>query len=241
MHRASHPCHKGTLICGEGLSISFLKKKQLRMKQCWAVGFSILELSKHTMARLYYHEILPRLGHENVDIIMSDTDSFLLKVTGYAEHDIMEKLADIMDFSNLDETHPLHDKSRNKIPGYLKNEVPKTVIMEVVALKSKTYAIRFLSGETKNTAKGVVRSVKDRIPFEKFKNCLDRMMKYEVQQYNLRSTNHLNQMMESKKVAFSSFDDKRYLLCPIHSTPYGSWMIDSEKMGGCYFCRKDSV
>ena len=32
-------------------------------------------------------------------------------------------------------------------------------------------------------------------------------------------------MLESTKVAFSSFDDKRYFLCEKHSVPYGSALI----------------
>ena len=65
---ASHPCHKGTLVCGEELSISFLKKKKLKMHQSWGVGFSILEISKLIMQKLYYDEIIPNLGEGNVSI-----------------------------------------------------------------------------------------------------------------------------------------------------------------------------
>ena len=237
MQNASHPCHKGTLICGEDLSISFLKKKKLKMKQCWAVGFSILEISKYIMQQMYYDQLIPRLGKGNVSVVMSDTDSFLLVIKGWTEEEIMRKLSPVMDFSNLEESHPLHSKKRSRTPGYLKNEVPKNVILEVVALKSKTYAIRFLDGGTKNTAKGVVRSVKDTIPFEQFLNCVERIQDLEVEQNSIRSRKHINQMIRSKKVAFSSFDDKRYLTCPKHSVPYGSFLMKKKKRKGrCYFC-----
>ena len=253
MANASHPCHKGTLICGEDLSISFLKKKQLKMRQCWGVGFSILEISKFIMQRLYYNEIIPSLGKGAVSIVMSDTDSFLLVIKGWKEDHIMKKLAHIMDFSNLDDSHPLHDKSRCRVPGYLKNEVPRNIITEVVALKSKTNAIRFLKeGGSKNTAKGVKRSVKDTIPFEKFLACLEGIEELEVEQNCIRSKNHINHMLRSKKVAFSSFDDKRFLLCSRHSTPYGSALLKEKREEEttaaaaaslsvvapiCYFCR----
>ena len=253
---ASHPCHKGTLVCGEELSISFLKKKKLKMHQSWGVGFSILEISKLIMQKLYYDEIIPNLGEGNVSIVMSDTDSFLLEVKGWTEDDIMRKLAHVMDFSNLDKTHPLYDASRSKVPGYLKNEVPKNIIEESVALKSKTNAIRFRAVKrSKNTAKGVKRSVKDNIPFDKFLACLDGIKEMQVEQNCIRSKNHVNHMLRSKKVAFSSFDDKRFLLCPKHSAPYGSALARKKRphpttsssrgklsylargRPGCYFCQ----
>ncbi len=237
LRNSTHPCHKGTLICGEDLSISFLKKKQVRLNQCWAVGFSILEISKYIMQRLYYKEIVPRLGEGNVTIVMSDTDSFLLEVKGWTVQEVMVKLKDVMDFSNLDKSNPLYDTSRSKAPGYLKNEVPKTLILEVVALRSKTYAIRCLNGDVKNKAKGVVESVKDDIHFSSYLACVKRVTELEVEQNCLRSKSHINQMLRSRKVAFSSFDDKRYLLCAKHSAPYGSRLESKKKRGeNCYFC-----
>ena len=239
MQHASHPCHKGTLICGEDLTISFLKKKKVKLQQCWPVGFSILETSKYIMQSLYYDKIVPSLGQGRVSIVMSDTDSFLIEVKGWTEDQVMERLSDVMDFSNLDPKHPLYDKSRCREPGYLKNEVPKNVILEVVALKSKTYAIRFLSGGSKNTAKGVVGAVKDEIPFDRFLRCIEQIGEVEVVQNVLRSKDHMNQMLRSKKVAFSSFDDKRFLTCPKHSAPYGSVFVEHAQIGGegtCMFC-----
>lgn len=46
LQRSSSPLYKGTLICDEELSISFHSKKVLQLNQCWALGFSILEVSK---------------------------------------------------------------------------------------------------------------------------------------------------------------------------------------------------
>ena len=44
-----------------------------------------------------------------------------------------------------------------------------------------------------------------------------------------------------RKFAFTSFDDKRYQLCNLHSCPYGSVVIKrSEELGGCYFCKYEN-
>jgi len=237
MRNSSSPLYKGSLICSEDLSISFHKKKELKLDQCWAVGFSILEISKFIMQRLYYEKIVARLGSGCVSIIMSDTDSFLIEVKGLTETEVMQRLADVMDFSNLDPSDPLFDDSRRKIPGFLKNEIPKAIILEVVALKSKTYAIRTNKNSVLNKAKGVVEAIKNKIPFSQYKRCVLHVHQHEVTQKTLRSKNHINQMLECKKVAFSSFDDKRFLLCSKHSAPFGSFLTDEEGMWeGCYFC-----
>ena len=38
MRHASSPLYKGSVICDENLSISFLSKSAIRMRQSWAIG-----------------------------------------------------------------------------------------------------------------------------------------------------------------------------------------------------------
>lgn len=217
----------------------FQKKSRLKMEQCWAVGFSILEISKFIMQSLYYKKVQPALGLGNVSVVLSDTDSFVLLTNYASEKEVLRRLADVMDFSNLSPTDELFDDSRAKQPGYLKSEIPKGVIEEVVALKSKTYSLRVRKLEGKeeveqiNRGKGIVETVKKKLPFESYLNCLDRTSAFEVTQHQLRSTKHTNLLIRTTKVAFSSFDDKRYLCCSIHSVPHGSRLA---KSGRCYFC-----
>lgn len=209
------------------------------MKQCWAVGFSILEISKYVMQSLYYDCIQPAFGVGKVSVVMSDTDSFLLAIKGASPDEAMKKLAPVMDFSNLDPSHPLHDVSRNKKPGYLKNEVPGARILEAVAVRSKSYAYRTDAGRTQVAAKGVTGRVRKILPFSAFLQCVEEMKKLEVKQRNIVSKNHVNRMLEGRKIAFSAFDDKRYQLCSLHSVPYGSRLISmSRRRGVCPFCDK---
>jgi hypothetical protein len=237
LRNSSSPLYKGTLICSEDLSISFHSKKVLEMRQCWAVGFSILELSKHHMQSLYYDRIVPSLGKGNVAVVMSDTDSFLLVTNHESEDEVMRRLSPVMDFANLPPAHPLHDSSRHRVPGYLKNEVPRASILEAVALKSKTYALRTDAGEMMSKAKGVTQASKREISFDLYRECIRQLGQVEVDERTLRSTKHVNQLLRSRKVAFSSFDDKRHLLCPRHSVPYGSVLLKLGGEGGrCFFC-----
>jgi hypothetical protein len=236
LRNSSSPLYKGSLICDENLTISFHGKKTLQMNQCWAVGFSILELSKWHMQSMYYDHIVPSLGPGNVAVVMSDTDSFLLVTNHVDEDEVMRRLSPIMDFANLPVWHPLYNTDRHRLPGYLKNEVPLTAIVEAVALKSKTYALRTnLNDVAVGKAKGVTEASRRRLTMDSYRKCLQQMCKVEVVERNLRSSKHINQLLRSRKVAFSSFDDKRFLLCPKHSVPYNSSVLRFTERG-CFFC-----
>ena len=204
-----HPLYKSKLICGEELTISFHAKKQLVMNQSWAVGFTILEISKYIMQSLYYKSLVPALGGaKNVSMVMSDTDSFLIRVRGHTEAQALEKLSPFMDFSNSPEDHSLFSKARARQPGLLKSEVPLGSIKEVVALKAKTYAVRvdrhlgerYENDDRLNRAKGVKKVVKDAIPFEAYRKCVDKITGYEVEQRTLRSINHVNSRVGLKYI-----------------------------------------
>ena len=238
MRNASSPLYKGTVILEEDFSISFMQKRSLVMKQSWAVGFSVLELSKWVMQTFYYRKLIPIFGEGNVSVIMSDTDSFLVSVKASNEAEVLQRLADEMDLSNLPTDHPLFDESVKKVPGYFKTEVSRNKIEEAVALRSKCYALRCDDGGIKARAKGVTEGVKRHIPFSVFRQCVESPLKVEVLQHSIRSTRHVNQLLRAQKVAFTSFDDKRFLLCSIHSVPYGSWVIDWYRANDkrCFFC-----
>ena len=243
---SSSPLYKSTLICNERLTLSFLKKPVVVMKQSWAVGFAILEISKLVMGNLYYNFLLPTIGRPALPIIMSDTDSFLMRVDGFkCEDEIVTELGRIMDTSNYPPEHPLHSERNKRVPGFLKNELPTQRIAEAVALRAKTNSLSLLSlvdetdvaAATKNTAKGVAKNVKKNIPFTAYKACLAQFRNFEVDQYSIQSKNHVNRLLKSRKVAFSSFDDKRYQLCAVHSVPYGS----IHAVLPCRFCQSPDL
>ena len=239
LRNVASPLYKGSIICDEDFSISFLKKKVLQMnKQQWSVGFSILELSKLVMQRLYYEVIQPRFGVKNCEVLMSDTDSFLLRVKECGGLDgAMERLQDVMDFSNFPPDHKFFTKDKEKELGYLKNEHPNKEIVSFVGLRSKTYAIQLAGGSEKIKSKGVPHRTKDMIPLSALEDCLVSQSKLSVIFKAIRSKDHQLQVIQSEKVAFSSFDDKRYLFCEIHSVPYGSIVIQRRGENlSCPFC-----
>lgn len=246
---AASPLYKSTMICSEGLSVSFMKKPAVDMRQVWAVGFSILEISKYIMQKLWYQHIVPAFGWKNLHMIFSDTDSFCYSVKGRSPDEVRHALKDVMDFSNLPKHHPLYSEERKKRPGFLKDETPDRIVKEVVAVKSKTHASKTgrsleedEEGEEEDSkvdiaAKGVKKYEKRKIPFKKFVDCIRDVQEVNVSQYSIQARDHVNRLIRSKKVAFNSFDDKRYAFCLIHTAPFGSALIERfERDRRCPYC-----
>ena len=225
LDNSSSPLYVGNMIFDEDFTLSFLRKKTVKMNQSWAVGFSILELSKMVMQELYYETIQPAFGKDGCTVLMSDTDSFLLEVKAKSVDEAVSRIEQVMDFSNYPKTHHLFDASRAKALGYLKNETPNAAITHYVGLKSKTYMILTDDGGKQVRAKGVKKSQQDSIKFEQMLECVERMKGHSVESYFIRSKNHSIRLVKGRQLAFSSFDDKRYLTCPKHSVPYGSVLV----------------
>ena len=241
MRRFSDPLYKGVTICNEDLSISFHRKRSVKMNQCWAVGFSILELSKFIMQQLFYKVIKPRFGGR-ASVLMSDTDSFVLELPCTGPDEAVIKLRDVMDFSNYPPDHPLYDPSSKNQLGLLKNELPGDIIHEFVGIKSKVYAIKTKSNKMESKAKGVKQAYKAKIPFDRYKACITSQRMERVVQVAIGCKDHQNMIIRSNRVAFTSFDDKRYLLCNRHSTPYGSiFQKHFNRTAQCYFCENPDV
>lgn len=235
------PLYKGFLLCGDDFSVTFHKKRELKLKQSWAVGFSVLELSKLAMQRTYYDTLKPRFNGR-ISTLMTDTDSWVLAAPTRTPDETIARLLDVMDCSNYAPSHPMHDSTRKNRVGYLKNEVPKDVITKFIGIRSKTYAFKTQGDVVDSRAKGVKRCYKRKITFEDYQRVLAEISEVRVVQNLIQSKNHQNMLVRAEKVAFSSFDDKRYLLCAIHSVPYGSVIISvSKREGICYFCKRPNL
>ena len=239
--RGMDPLYVGSVICGENLAISFHKKRVLEMRQSWAVGFTILELSKWIMYDLFYNTIRPALD-DKVGVLMTDTDSYVLLSECESSDEVCERISDVMDFSTYAPSHPLYDPSRKNKVGYLKNEVPNDEIVKFVGVRSKTYCFSTRGGAFDKRAKGLKRNYQKALRLEDFEEVINSVATKKMCQRTIMSRDHRLQIVHSYRTVFSSFDDKRYLLCPRHTTPYGSWMADDcERTGVCYFCENPSV
>jgi len=232
------PLLKGVCIIDENFSISFHKKKRLRLRQSWAVGFTILELSKYFMQKVWYRNIRPAFNGK-VATLMSDTDSWAMLFRGKSPDEAVKDLEDIMDFSNYPPSHKLFSSEKKNVIGYLKNECPANNIIKFVGVRSKTYAFVTESLLEEKRHKGVKFSAAQLLRYQDYRDVISKPLIKKVVQYSMNAQNHINRIVSTEKIAFSSFDDKRYLLCAKHSCPYGSWLISyQEKNNGvCMFCK----
>lgn len=241
----SSPKFSNFQIINEDLVIVFQKLASVTLNKAYAIGFTILERSKEFMYNAFYKEIRPLLG--KVDVMFSDTDSLCLECTTDFPTDSLKLLGDMIDYSNYPTAHPLHcDLNKNKL-GLFKDELKGSTLVELVGLRSKTYSLKIKPYHApneckineeftiKSTAKGVRAGYKKTIPFSEFKRCIETVARVNVTQYHIQSKLHCLSTNRVQKCAWTSFDDKRYLFeCGIHSTPYGSSLINNDNI--CPYC-----
>ena len=236
----AHPLTKQFKIFHPGLAAIIRKQGRVTLDRCYAVGFTILERSKDFMYKEYYYKILPRLGGVKMcKVVMSDTDSLILRVHYISKWRCLDALKEIMDFSNYPKNHPLYSETNKMQLGFWKDELEgRYNMVACVCIRSKAYAyvtikVKEYFSELQHSdfleevkkCKGVVKSARAMLSFEDYDKCLnqDEFHSVEASMTVISSKNHVNHTKEIKKRAFSSFDDKRFLRdCGMHSTPYGS-------------------
>ena len=220
------PLYKGHRIIDENIVAVYLNKSSVFLDCLYATGFSILDLSKDHMFRAWYDFIQPTLGHDNVSLLLTDTDSFILKVSNLSRHAILDKLTPLMDFSNYPPNHPRYSTNHKAVPGYFKDENQGQYLTNFIGLKSKCYALRVQEDQKfqdKIVCKGISKTGKAKIGMDKYKKCLEDVITIRTQMYTIRTKKNKIFTQHLDKVALSSFDDKRWLMeCGIHSYPYGS-------------------
>ena len=225
----SNPRYANFKVLAQDITAIFLRSGTIKMKQAWAIGFTILERSKGLVYNHFYNIIRPALP--NCTILFTDTDSLCLSVRGMSMERILDSLSIILDFSNYDSDHPLHNTNRENKLGYWKDELKGRMrLLEFVGLASKTYAMRLAGpdGTERNDSKckGVTKAYRKTIPFEEYKKCVMSKHDVTVTQHVIRSKDHTIRTLKMNRRCFSSFDDKRYILrCGIHSLPYGHHRI----------------
>jgi hypothetical protein len=255
----SSPFFECTKAYTETFAAVFLRQSIVKMRQPIAVGLSILDLSKEHMYSMYYNEIIPSLqGCENVELLTTDTDSFLLNVKGSSVNNIYKSLFPIIDFSNYDKNHTLHSNEIKGELGYFKNELEgKKRIEEAVCLRSKCYSLKLQNSKSAIRKAKEERKKDKEVKFlkkiEKLKKCKgvnaasleydDYKKVLEDSTQSIRKVNKLQShdhqifTIQQTKVCFSCFDDKRYYLCMHHSVPYGDIRITKyKKTNVCFLC-----
>ena len=193
------------------------------------VGATILDLSKLSLYKFHYEEMLPRYGSDRLKVVYKDTDSLLYRVKTADLYEDMSTFKHLLDLSDYPEDHFLHDKTNKKVPLTMTDEPNGKVLKEVVCLRSKLYSIDYLGG-TKQSAKCVQKSVKRTLHHSLFKNFLLSKSVLRKGMTQLRSVGHQVVVNAVNKVALSCFDDKRYILDnTVSSLAYGHYSFSNPK------------
>ena len=121
-----------------------LSSDKIELKYPLYVGWFVLELSKYHMYDFYYNVLKKNYG-DNVSLIYSDTDSFLLEFQNIDIYSELGKkpLMDYMDTSNFPSDPsalPFSNANKGKL-GLLISKTTDLAIKEAYCLAPKTYLV----------------------------------------------------------------------------------------------------
>lgn len=237
----SCPTYKHHAIIDEHLVQTTHFTKVIKHDKPIFIGFTILELSKHFMYDFFYNHLM-KIPNCEFDLGMTDTDSFLFRVTNPTN--FWKHMKVYMDFSNYPQDHPLFSVSNKAKLGFFKNELcGKLLCQEFIGLRPKCYALKLEDQTTKvitekKVCKGLARvAIANRLRFDEYKLCLNEGIPIRHEFHSIQSKKHNIRTVHQRKKCLTHFCSKRYLFkCGIHSAPYGSELINLFQ-DTCPFCK----
>lgn len=221
------PNFKRVTIFDENLVAVELKQILIRMNKPIAIGMTVLDLSKVLMYDFYYSHMKPKYG-TNVEMLYTDTDSFILEIKTACIYTDMLQHLDKYDTSD----YPMENKFNiprvnKKVPGLFKDELHGEIMTEFVGLRSKMYCVKSGGVEKMKKAKGVKKCVLDRsITFEHYMSCIRDNCIVVRNQNTICSKKHRVFTIKQTRVALSAQDNKRYILPGgIDTLPWGHFRV----------------
>ena len=107
------------------------------------LGAVILETSKLHMYQFWYDHLKNKYNN-NVELIYTDTDSFIIQVeTDNIYKDMLEN-KNLYDFSNYPINYPNYDITNKKVLGNFKDELNSLIITKFIGLKPKMYSFDYI-------------------------------------------------------------------------------------------------
>ena len=107
------------------------------------LGACILETSKLHMYQFWYDHLKEKYNNK-VELIYTDTDSFIAQVeTDDIYKDMLEN-KDLYDFSEYPTNHLNYNITNKKVLGKFKDEMKSKIITEFIGLKPKMYSFDYI-------------------------------------------------------------------------------------------------
>jgi len=149
-----------------------------------------------------------------------------MHIRGKTRDEILDSIEPYMDYSNYPTDHPRYNSDRKAVPGFFKDENAGRPLLESIALKSKCYVLRTEAQSEKADTikcKGVIKRKCRTFTLDMYKRCILSCARISTEFNSIRASNRTLNTIALKKVALTSFDNKRWLkLCGIHSEPIGT-------------------
>ena len=199
------------------------------------LGAVILETSKLHMYQFWYEHLKNKYNNK-VELIYTDTDSYIIYVeTDYIYKDMLND-KNLYDFSEYPENHPNYDVTNNKVLMKFKDEMKSLIITEFIGLKPKMYSFNYIDNTeinendikydeynkiilNKHIHKGVKESIN--LKHDEYKRSLYKEELIYKEFYNLQLNKQNIYLDKINKIALNPFESKRYWIDDINSLPYG--------------------
>lgn len=243
----AQPNFKKCTIFAENLCSIEMNPSHILMDKPIIVGMCVLELSKVLMYKFLYNYLKPKYG-ENVQVVYTDTDSFILEIKTLDVYADIGNEPDIDQFDTWD--YPENNifgikRHNNKVIGKFKDELKGEIVSELVGLRPKVYSVRTVGKIDKmKKAKGVKKNIlKNNVSFDDYYDCLVNNCISMKKQYTLRSKKHEIYTISTDKIALNPFDDKRYIIKPecIDTLAWGHWKLNSDEMQNEYKYKSETA
>lgn len=176
------------------------------------IGVAVLDLSKLVMLKLYY-SFLQHTYPGKIDLLATDTDSFILSCKDVNPYCLMAENPQYFDTSNYPRDHPLYSDVNARKLGLLKDEMKGAPIKEYIGLKPKMYSLLCSDDSEKKTAKGIKHCVtRNVLRHEDYKSTLfDEQVCYSSMN-TIRSIDHRLKTFNITKLSLTSIDQKRWVM-----------------------------
>ena len=194
------------------------------------LGAVILETSKLHMYQFWYDHLKNKY---KVELIYTDTDSFIIYVETNDVYRNMLEDKNLYDFSEYPTNHPNYDITNKKVLMKFKDEMKSLIITEFIGLKPKMYSFNYINNNinenkydeydniilNNDEQKGVKYSIS--LKHGEYKRSLYKEELICKEFYNLQLNKQNIYLDKIKKIALNPFESKRYWIDNINSLPYG--------------------
>lgn len=179
------------------------------------IGACVTEHAKLHMYELFYDKLKPMFGKDNVHLVYTDTDSFIVLIEHPKGMKVIEEL------KNREINGEVLIGSEG---GKIKSETGDEIIQECIALRSKVYAYMLPDGHIGKRAKGTTAAAQDlQLDWDTYKRALIELKGIPTTNMQFIRDRFTVRTGEVEKLSLSANDGKRYI-CEdgIHTLAWGN-------------------